>query len=134
MQAIYALILWGLFNFALGAETTFKQVFAVSLYALMPYLILTLLTILTLFFGNNAESFDQKNPVGTNLAYYLPGLAPWLNALLTQLDVIRLWSLFLAILGMSIVARKSMAQSALIVGGLWLLGLVAGVGAAAAFS
>jgi hypothetical protein len=51
--------------------------------------------------------------------------------LLTQLDVIRLWSLVLAIMGMAIVAKKSFMQSALVVGGLWLIGVIFAVGGAA---
>jgi hypothetical protein len=74
IQLIYALILWGLFNFALGADTKFPQVFAVSIYALLPYLVTTLITVAVLYFGGSAESFDQRNPIGTNLAYYLPEL------------------------------------------------------------
>jgi hypothetical protein len=128
---IYALILWGCFNFVFGAQTTFWQAFAVSYYAALPYVLLSLLTIVTLYFGGNAESFLQQNPVGTNLGYYMPDAAPWLKALLTQLDVIRLWSLCLAIMGMAIVAKKSFMQSALVVGGLWLIGVIFAVGGAA---
>jgi hypothetical protein len=126
-------MIWGIFNFALGAETKFSQVFAVSLYALLPYLFLTVLLFVTLYFGNNAESYDSRNPVGTNLAYYLPSLAPWLRTLLSFVDFIKLWSLFLMTLGMSIIAKKSMLTSFFIVGGLWLLTVIGSVGAAAAF-
>ncbi len=42
------------------------------MYASLPYLLISLLTILTLCFGGNQESFDMQNPIGTNLAYYLP--------------------------------------------------------------
>lgn len=129
--AIYALVVWGSFNFGLGAQTTYKQVLAVSWYAALPYLITTVLGMLTVSFGGNADAYDLRNPVGTNLAYYLPDLSPILKALLAQVDLIRLWSLFLTILGMSIVAKKTMAQSALVVGFWWVFGLAfATVGAA----
>jgi len=119
--AVYALILWGSFNFLLGASITYMQAFAVAWYAALPLLVHSLLTILTLYLGVNTESFVQENAVGTNLGYYLPDAAGWLRALLTQLDVISLWSLALAIVGMAIVSKKSVMQSALIVGGLWAL-------------
>jgi hypothetical protein len=129
--AIYALMLWGTFNFVLGANTTYSQCFAVAWYAALPFLVRSLLTIVFLYFGGNSESFLQDNPVGTNLGYYLTDAAPWLKALLSALDLVQLWSLALAILGMAIVAKKSIMQSALVVGGFWLLGVLLAVGGAA---
>jgi hypothetical protein len=132
--AIYSAILLGAFNFGLGARMTFGQVFAVSIYASLPYLIVSLLTILTVAFGNNAETFNLQNPVGTNLAYYLPDVAPWLKALLAQFDLIKLWSLVLTVLGLKIVSRKSTGQTAAVVVGWWLLITLISVAATAAFS
>jgi len=132
--AIYALILWGCFNFLLGAKTTFWQTFAVSFYAALPYLVLTVLLIATLYFGGNAEAYDYKNPVGTNPAYFMPDAAPWLKAILGEFDVIKLWTLALEVLGMAIIAKKTIAQSALVVVGLWAIRVILTVGGAAAFS
>ncbi len=132
--AFYALILWASFNFILGAQTTFGQVFATCFYASLPYLLLNLLLIVTLYFGGNAEAYDYKNPVGTNLGYYLTDASPWLRALLARLDIIQLWTLGLVIYGMSIISRKTIAQSATVVLGWWLVVTIFSVGAAAAFS
>jgi hypothetical protein len=131
--AIYALILWATFNFGLGAKTTFGQVFAVTMYAALPYMVISLLTIVTLCFGGNAEGYDYKNPVATNLAYFLPDIAPWMRGLLTSFDVVKLWSVVLEIIGMAIIAKKTIAQSALIVGVFWLFGVAISV-VGAAFS
>lgn len=117
--AFYALVLWGGFNFLLGAETTYSQVFAVCMYASLPYLLLTLLTIISLYFGGNAEGYDYNYPVGTSLGYYLPDVAPWLRALAGRFDIIQLWTLGLTILGMSIVAKKPLMQAAIVVVGWW---------------
>jgi hypothetical protein len=133
-MAIYALILWGCFNFVLGSQTTFWQVFAVSFYAALPYLILNVLLIATLYFGGNAEAYDYKNPVGTNPAYFLPDAGPFLKAILGEFDVIKLWTLVLEVLGMAIIAKKTITQSALVVVGLWAIRVILTVGAAAAFS
>lgn len=76
----------------------------------------------------------MQNPIGTNPAYYLPDAAPWLKALLTQFDVVALWSLILVVIGMAIVAKKTVMQSAIVVVGMWLLVLIISTGAAAAFS
>jgi len=131
--AIYSLILWASFNVGLGASTKFGQVFAVTMYSALPYLLTALLTILALTLGGNAEGYDYKNPVGTNMGYYLPDAAPWLRGLLSAFDVVKLWSLVLQVLGMAIIAKKKIAQSAVIVGIFWLIGVVVTI-AGAAFS
>jgi len=122
--ALYSLILWASFNFGLGSQTSFAQVFAVSMYAALPYLVQVLLIAITLSFGDNAEGFDLKNPVGTNLAYYLPDAAPVLKGLLQSLDLIKLWSVVLQVIGMATIAKKSLTQSAVIVGIFWVIGVV----------
>ena len=132
--ALYSLILWASFNFGLGARTTFAQVFAVSMYASLPYLLISLLTIVSLCFGGNAEGYDYKNPVATNLAYFMsPDTAPWLKGLLESFDIVKLWSVVLTVVGMAIIAKKTIAQSAVVVGIYWLIGVVASI-AGAAFS
>jgi hypothetical protein len=132
--AIYAGIMLGIFNFALGARMSYGQAMSVTIYASLPYLLISLLTILTVTLGNNAETFDIQNPVGTNPAYFLSDAAPWLKTLLTQFDVVRLWSLVLTVVGFKIVAKKSTGQAAAVVVGWWLLVLVVSTAAAAVFS
>jgi hypothetical protein len=132
--AIYAAIMLGIFNFGLGARMSYGQAMAVLIYASLPYLLISLLTIVTVTFGNNAETFNIQNPVATNPAYFFSDAAPWLKALLAQLDVVRLWSLVLTVVGFKIVAKKSTGQAAAVVVGLWLLVLLVSVAATAAFS
>ena len=134
INALYALILWGSFNFGLGARTTYPQVFATCFFAGLPYLVTYALTIVTLLFGGSPENYDYKNPVGTNPAYYMHDAAPWLKALLGRFDVVQLWVLALTILGMAIISKKKIGASAAIVGGFWLLATLLAVGAAAATS
>jgi hypothetical protein len=122
--ALYSLVLWGAFNFGLGASTRFSQVFAVSMYGALPYLILNLLIVATIYFGGNAEGFEYKNPVGTNPAYFMPDAAGWLKGLLSSFDLIKLWSVWLQVIGMAIISKKTMAQSAVVVGIFWLLGVL----------
>jgi hypothetical protein len=124
--AIYSLLLWASFNFGLGAKTTYAQVFAVSMYAALPYLLLSVLTIISLLAGNT-EGYDYKNPVGTNLAYFLQDASPWLKGLLQSFDVVKLWSVILQVIGMAIIAKKTIAQSAIVVGVFWFIGVVATV-------
>ncbi len=123
----------GVSTFVLGARTTYGQVFAVSWYAALPYLVTSLLGMITLLSGANVDAYDIRNPVGTNLAYYLPDAPPMVRATLTQADLIHLWSVVLTIIGMSIVAKKSIGQSAAMVVAWWLFGVGRG-GAGGVFS
>ncbi len=132
--AIMALLYWASFNFGLGAATTFGQMFAVIMYASLPRLLTGLLTIVTLLFGGNAESYDLKNPVGTNPAYFMPDGAPWLKAALSFFDVIGIWQLVLMVIGTAIVAKVSRGKAAAVVVGWWAIGLIVSVGIAAATS
>jgi hypothetical protein len=132
--AIFALIYWASFNFGWGAKTTFGQMFAVCMYASLPRLLIGLLAILTLVFGNSAESYNLRNPVGTNLAYFMPDSGPVLKAALAFFDVIGLWQLVLLVIGTAIVAKVSTGKAAAVVVGWWVLGLLISVGIAAATS
>ena len=132
--AIGALVLWGSFNFGLGARTTFGQMFAVWIYASMPRLLAGVLEIVTLWFGNNADSFNLKEPVGTNVGYYMTDAAPWLRTGLGFLDVIGIWNMVLLIIGTAVVAKVKMGSAAAVIVGWWLLVLLLSVGASAAFN
>ena len=130
-SAIGALALWASFNFGLGAQTTFGQMFAVWMYASLPRLLSSILMMISLLFGGNAEAFDLKNPVGTNPAFYLPDAAPWLKTMLSFADVIGLWVLALLVIGTTIVAKVKQGQAAAVVVGWWVLILVISVAIAA---
>jgi hypothetical protein len=131
ISAIGALVNWASFNFGLGARTTFGQMFAVWMYASLPRLLSGLLTIVTVMFGGNTESFNLKNPVGTNPAYFMPDAAPWLKALLGFFDVIGIWNVILLVIGTSIVAKVSRGKAAAVVVGWWVLVLILSVASAA---
>jgi Yip1 domain len=133
-SAVGALVLWGSFNFGLGARTTFGQMFCLWMYCSLPRLLSGLLTIVTIYFGGNAESFDLKDPVGTNIGYYLPDAAPWLKTALGFFDVIGIWTLVLLIIGTAIVAKVSRGKAAAVIVGWWVLILMISVATAAAFN
>jgi hypothetical protein len=133
-SAIGAAVLMGTFNFGLGARTTFGQMFCLWMYCGLPKLLSGLLAIVVVLFGGNAESFDLKNPVGTNLAYYLPDASPALKAGLAYFDVIGIWTLVLLVMGTAIVAGVSRGRAAAVIVGWWVILLVVSVGMTAAFS
>ncbi|HEY4356409.1 MAG TPA: YIP1 family protein [Acidobacteriaceae bacterium] len=127
------LLLWASFNFILGAQTKFSQMLAVWMFASLPRLLMGILNIILLYAGVGTENYDVRNPVGTNLAYYVPDASPVLKALLSFIDIFGLWNLFLLVLGTSIISRKSKGASAAVVVGWWLVGLVLSVASAAIF-
>ena len=129
--ALGALGLWASFNFGLGAQTTFGQMFALWMFASLPRLLSSVLMIVTLLFGGNAEGFDLKNPVGTNIGFYAPDAAPWLRTLLGFADVIGLWTIALLVIGTAIVAKVKRGQAAAVIVGWWVLILVVSVAATA---
>jgi hypothetical protein len=122
------------FNFGLGAQTTYSQMFAVWMYASLPRLLTALLSIVTLLFGGSADSYDMRNPVGTNLAYFMPDTSPVVKTILSFFDVIGLWQLALLVIGTAIVAKVSKGKAAAVVVGWWVFGLVVSVGIAVATS
>lgn len=132
--AIEALVLWGSFNFGLGAKTTFSEMFAVIMYAGLPRLFVALLSIILLFAGVNTENFDQQNPVGTNIGYFLTDAPNWLKTFGSFFDVFSIWSIILMIIGTAIVARKTKGQAAMVILGWWAVCILVLTGIAAATS
>lgn len=119
--AIEALVLWGSFNFGLGAKTTFWEMFAVIMYAGLPRLFIWILNIILLFAGVNTENYDPRNPVGTNIGYFLADAPTWLKTFGSFFDIFSIWSIILLILGTSIISRKTKGQAAMVIIGWWVL-------------
>jgi hypothetical protein len=134
LAALASLIFWVTFKFGLGSSVSYGQIFCLWIFANLPHLFTALVSIVTLNFGNSQETFNLNNPAGTNLAYYLPITAPWLQAFLGFFDIVGLWVLFLLILGGAIVAKVKFVQAAAAVIGWWLLLILVSVAATAAFS
>jgi len=122
--AIISLLWWASLNFGLGARAKFSQIFAVGMYAGLPKILIYLLSAVLLYAGVGLDNFDMQNPIGTNIGYYLPSTSPALRVAGSFFDVFGLWSLVLAILGTAIVTRKKPSQTAIVVVGWWILGLI----------
>ena len=127
---LFALIYWASFNFGLGARTTYGQMFAVCMYASLPRLLTLVLSIVTLLFGGSAETYDVRNPVGTNLGYFMPDANPVVKTVLSFFDVIGLWQLALLVIGTAIVAKVSRGKAAAVIVGWWVIGMIVSVGIA----
>jgi hypothetical protein len=120
--AIATLVLTGTLNFVLGGHAKFGQMFAVWMYAALPFTIQAVLVIITIYAGLDADAFNLKNPVGTNIGYFLPQDSPkWLLAFGTAMDILTIWVLILLTIGSSIVARMKRSTAAVAIFGWWIL-------------
>jgi hypothetical protein len=121
---IGALLNWATINFGFGGRTTYGQNLALQMYASLPMMLKSLLSAVMVFAGVGTENFNLQNPVGTNAGYYLVDSAHWLKAAGAFFDIFGFWSMALSIIGLSIIARKSKGQAAIVVVGWWLVFLI----------
>lgn len=126
--AIEALVLWASFNFILGAQTAFAEMFALILYAGLPRLFIWILNIILLFAGVSTENYDPRNPVGTNIGYFLSDAPNWLKTFGSFFDIFSIWSLVLLIIGTAIIARKTKGQAAMVIIGWWIVIIIVSTG------
>ena len=131
---IGALLNWATINFGFGAKTTFGQNLALQMYASLPILIKSLLSIVVVYAGVGADNFNMQNPVGTNLGYYATDSAKWIKTAGAFFDVFGFWSLALSVIGLACISGKSKGQAAVVVFGWWFLLLLVITGITAAFS
>jgi hypothetical protein len=120
---IVAGIFLGTANFVFGGRATFGQMLAVWFYGTLPLAVSTILTIISVYAGISGDSFNIKNPVGTNVGYYLMnGETPhWLVTLLSSFDIIAIWSAVLLTIGISTVAGIKRGAAAVVVFGWWAI-------------
>ncbi len=136
---VSALILAGIFLLIfktfLGAEVTYRQVFAVCCYAMIPLVLSTVMSFAMMLL-KEPDQFDLQNPSPTNIGAFLDALSTpkWLYSLATSLDAFALWVAVLLAIGLSAAARKiSVATSMTWVVGSWALWVVIKMGWASAF-
>lgn len=118
---IGALLNWATINFGFGAKTTFGQNFALQMYASLPMMLRSLLSAGTVLAGVGTDNFNMQNPVGTNLGYYLTDSAHWMKSAGAFFDLFGFWSMALSIIGLSIIAKKTKGQAAIVVVGWWVV-------------
>jgi hypothetical protein len=119
---IETLALWLTFKLVAGAETSFGQAYAISIYAGLPGIIGAVLGTISLFAGVNPEGFDINNPVGTNLAYYLDPetTGKFLRGMASSLDVLSIWTIVLIGIGYACTSKVKRTNAILIVAAWYL--------------
>jgi len=116
------LALWLTFKLAFEAETSFGQAYAITMFSWLPGVIGGILGTISLFAGVNPEGFDIRNPVGTNLAYYLDPetTGKFVCAMASSLDVLSIWTIVLIGIGYACTSKVK-RSTAIITVAVWFL-------------
>ena len=118
---IVAAVLMATFNFGFGAEVTFMQAMAVSMYAFLPGIIKALVAIGVVSAGA-AEGFTFQNPVASNLSPLVdPTSSHFLYSVLASIDIFNIWTLILTGIGYSCITRVTRNTCMAVVFGWWIV-------------
>jgi hypothetical protein len=133
--AVGSLVLWGTINFMFGGKAKYGNVFAVWLYASLPGIIKSLLCVAVIYTGIAPESFNLSNPAPTNIGAFLNPMETnaALYALAKALDIVTIWTLILAGIGVAAIAGVKRNSGYIAVFGWWVIIVLCSVGWAAAF-
>src|ERR1019366_8006425 len=91
-----------------GGSLNFKQMFAISAYAMLPGFISSILAIVVMFI-KNPDEFNLQNPLAFNLGAFMeppPNSGKFLYSLATSFDLFSFWTILLLATGISVAARK----------------------------
>jgi hypothetical protein len=92
----------------MGASLQFKQMFAISAYAMLPGLISSILAIIVMFL-KNPDDFNLQNPLFFNIGAALeppPNTGKFLYSVASSIDLFTFWSILLLATGISVASRK----------------------------
>jgi hypothetical protein len=99
-----------------GVEVSFKQAFSIVTHALFAYsVIATSLMLVTVYATKDFTSFDLRNPIATNLGFFLDPaeISKFLSSLASSLDVLSFWFLYLLAVGFAETSPKTRFQKTL---------------------
>ena len=122
-----------LFRSLLGADLSFKQIYAICCYSFVP-LIFSSLMALAVMLLKEPDQFDLQNPILTNIGAFMDSVSTpkWLYSLAASLDAFSLWVMVLMATGVSAAARKiSWSTSFMCVLGSWTVYVLLKMGGAA---
>jgi Yip1 domain len=132
---IIAGALFGTFKFAAGADVSFGVSLAIVIYAALPLMVKTLLSLLSVVAGMSPDSFSFQNPVATNPGYFMnPSDNVFLYSLASGLDIFMIWTLALTAIGFTCVSKVKRGTSFAIVFGWWAFFTLVGAAFAGGFS
>ncbi len=132
VSLVIAGILLGVFNFGMGTEITFGQSLAIVFYGMLPFLISSVLGIVSLMIGVDPEGFNARNPVASNPAYFMDPLQhKFVYGLLSAVDVFSLWCVVLLGIGYASVSKLKRSTAIVTILGCYLLFKVIAAGISA---
>ena len=110
-------------NFGAGGRATYKQMLGVWFYSTLPLVLFYVLVIVAIYGGVVGDSFNIKNPIGTNVGFYMASadipktVLPFLSAI----DLFAIWTSVLLTIGVSTVSGIKRGAAATIVIGWWIV-------------
>jgi hypothetical protein len=124
--AIVAGVLLVSLNFMLGGHASFGSLYSLYFFTALPSAIKILLATGLLLLGAGTDTFQIKNPVGSNPAYYMAGssVSPVVLAIASWVDVFLIWQIVLLVIGCAVVAKVSRGKAAAVVGSWVFLGVL----------
>ena len=110
-------------NFGAGGRATFKQMMGVWFYGTLPLTLFYVLVIVAIYAGVAGDSFNIKNPIGTNVGFYLTNadLPKTLMPILSAIDLFAIWTAITLTIGVSTVAGIKRGAAAVVVFGWWIV-------------
>ena len=134
-HAIVAGVLLATLKFGASAEIKYKTLFALVLYAGLPGLFKAVLAVVSLLAGVASDAFTFQNPVATNPGYFIDAASsPALFSLLSSIDVLTIWTLVLAAIGITCVSKVKRGAAFVVVFGWYAVTVLLGVAIALAFA
>jgi hypothetical protein len=134
-HAIVAGVLLATLKFGASAEIKYKTLFALVIYAGLPGLFKAVLAVVSLLAGVASDAFTFQNPVATNPGYFMDAASsPVLFSLLSSIDILTIWTLVLAAIGITCVSKVKRGTAFAVVFGWYAVTVLLGVAVALAFS
>lgn len=103
------------FRAMMGADLTFKQLFAITAYSWLPDLIYNAAAIAVLFL-KSPDEFNMENPLAFNIGAFLDPQATSkaVMSVASSIDLFSFWKIGLLALGIAVAARKISLSTALV--------------------
>jgi hypothetical protein len=123
--AIFAAVFMASFNFGFGAELSFNQCLAISMYASLPGILKALIAILGIVVGGG-QGFTFESPVASNLGGLVDPGSSFLHSLATSMDLFTIWTLVLTAIAYSVLTRAKRGACFGVIFGWWALVVLIG--------
>jgi hypothetical protein len=129
IASIMAAVFMGTFNFGMGAEISFSAALAVVLWSWVPGILKSLLGAISLFAGADPEAFNIRNPVATNLGFFISRTDhPVLYSLASSIDLFAIWYIILMGMGFAAISKVRRGTATWTVAGWYILITLLGAG------